>query len=260
MSMTPSAPQLAVRLARNSSDLAAVQRLRWQVFVEEMGAAAGNDSAGLERDPYDAFCDHLLVTDTDPRTGASQVVGTYRLLRESVAKRHHGFYSAGEFDLSPLFGHARTLPGELLELGRSCVLPAYRTSQTISLLWRGISQYLAEHRIACLFGCASFAGSDPAEHAASLSYLAHNHLAPADQRPRLLPGSGVSLEQLPPDGYDQRRALLGLPPLIKGYMRAGACFGEGAYIDHDFQTIDVCVILPVDRMSSRYASRFNVAA
>jgi putative hemolysin len=247
-------------MARNSVDLAAVQRLRWRVFVEEMGAAAGDGESELERDPYDAFCDHLLVTDENPRTGESEVVGTYRLLRESVARRHHGFYSSGEFDLSALFGHARNLPGELLELGRSCVLPSYRTSQTISLLRRGISQYLAEHRITCMFGCASFAGTDPAEHAASLSYLAHNHLAPAEQRPRLLPGKGVSLEQLPPGTYDERRALLGLPPLIKGYIRAGALFGEGAFIDHAFCTIDVCVILPVARMSNRYASRFNVAA
>lgn len=252
--------QLTVRLAKGAADLLAVQRLRWQVFVEELGASVATAAEGIDADPYDAFCDHLVVTDDDPDTGTGRVVGTYRLLRETVAKRHRGFYSAGEFDLAPLFTAARTQRGELLELGRSCVLPAYRTSQTIALLWRGISEYLARHSISCLFGCASFTGTDPAIHAPSLSYLAHACLAPPEQRPRLLAGKGVPLEQLAPGTYDERRALLGLPPLIKGYMRAGALFGDGAFVDHDFGTIDVCVVLPVARMSSRYASRFNVAA
>lgn len=251
--------RLTIRLARNSADLAAVQRLRWEVFVDEMGASPLDPATGLEGDPFDDLCDHLLVTDEDPDSGERRVVGTYRLLRESVAVRNGGFYSSNEFDLSPLVSHCRGM-GELLELGRSCVLPAYRTSQTISLLWRGISEYLSRHRIAAMLGCASFAGTDPASHAAGLSYLAHNHLAAADLRPRLLPGMGVPLEQLERGTYDERRALMGLPPLIKGYLRAGATFGDGAFIDASFRTIDVCVILPVKDLSSRYASRFNVAA
>ena len=257
------ASRLAVGLARNAADLAAVQRLRWRVFVEEMGARpvgpAAELAAGLEADPLDAVCDHLLVTD-EAASGETEVVGTYRLLRESVARHHGGFYSAGEFDLSALAAMTRGRPGELLELGRSCVLPAYRTSQTIALLWRGIAQYLAKHRIACMFGCASFPGTDPRRHAAGLSYLAHHHLAPVDQRPRALPGAGIPLAQLDEGTYDARRAVLGLPPLVKGYIRAGATFGDGAFVDHDFRTIDVCVLLPVDRLSQRYAARFNVAA
>ncbi|WP_298199310.1 GNAT family N-acyltransferase [Novosphingobium sp.] len=260
MDVTETASQLAVRLARDPADLAAVQQLRWQVFVEELGARSATAVEGLEADAFDNLCDHLLVTDQEPGSGEQRVVGTYRLLRESVARRHGGFYSAGEFDLSPLFGTGGDQSGELLELGRSCVLPAYRTSQTIALLWRGISQYLAMHRVRCLFGCASFAGTDPAVHAAGLSYLAHRCLAPADRRPGILPGKGIPLEQLPVGSYDERSALIGLPPLVKGYMRAGACFGEGAYVDHDFRTIDVCVILPIERISSRYANRFHVAA
>lgn len=269
MSGMQQARQLAVRLAADAADLAAVQRLRWEVFVEEMGAAPSIDAAPIdlapvdlgrrECDPFDSLCDHLLVTDESPETGEPRVVGTYRLLRESVARAHGGFYSASEFELDRLVHHAAGM-GELLELGRSCVLPGYRTSQTISLLWRGISQYLARHRIGAMFGCASFAGTDPAEHAASLSYLAHRHLAPAELRPRVLGGRGIPLEQLAPGGYDERRALLGLPPLIKGYLRAGALFGEGAFVDFAFGTIDVCVVLAVDQVSERYASRFNVAA
>ncbi|MBC2667305.1 GNAT family N-acetyltransferase [Novosphingobium flavum] len=251
--------RLSVRLARNAGDLAAVQHLRWQVFVEEMGAEGREPGLRLERDPFDAFCDHLLVTCEDCGSGAAQVVGTYRLLRESVARRHGGFYSSTEFDLRPLLRRTRRT-GDLLELGRSCVLPDHRNSHTISLLWRGISSYVAQHNIAALFGCASFPGTDPEVHAAGLSYLAHHHLAPDETRPLVRGRVGIPLERLARGSYDERGALMSLPPLIKGYLRTGAQFGEGAFVDHAFRTIDVCVILPVDRVSQRYANRFNVAA
>lgn len=253
--------RLAVRLARNATDLAAVQRLRWQVFFEEMGAQAQGLLDELDADPYDALCDHLLVIDEDqPGTlvADGQVVGTYRLLRESVARAAEGFYSAGEFDLAPLLAGEGRVGGELLELGRSCVLPAFRTSATISLLWRGIADYIAAHDIGLMFGCASFPGTDPDAHAPALSLLAHTCLAPAGQRPRV--HHGVALERLPRGSYDERRAMLALPPLIKGYLRCGARFGDGAFIDHAFNTVDVCVVLPVEQISQRYATRFSVAA
>ena len=258
----PSAGQkrLSLRLAKDESDLLAVQKLRWQVFHAEMGAGTNSaQTADLDCDAYDPLCDHLLVIDHDSFAG-DRVVGTYRLLRESIARRTLGFYSAGEFDLGVLSRGQDRAPGELLELGRSCVLPAYRTSATISLLWRGIADYIARHDIALMFGCASFAGTDPASHAAALSWLHHRHLAPADQRPMVLPGTGIAMDLLTPGSYDERRALLGLPPLIKGYLRVGARFGEGAYVDHAFNTIDVCVVMPVDLIADRYAARFSAAA
>lgn len=257
--ISPEPRRLSIRLARDAEDLVAVQRLRWQVFVEEMGAEGREPGTRLERDPYDSFCDHILVTCEDDRTGTASVVGTYRLLRERVARRHGGFYSSGEFDLRPLLRTARGT-GELLELGRSCVLPGHRNSHTISLLWRGISSYVAQHNISAMFGCASFPGTDPAAHAAGLTYLAHHHLAPEEVRPQVRGKHGIALERLARGAYDERGALMSLPPLIKGYLRTGAVFGEGAFIDHAFGTIDVCVILPVNRMSGRYANRFNVAA
>ena len=251
--------RLSVRFARDATDLAAVQHLRWQVFMGELGAAGDGALGQIDSDPFDELCDHLLVSDLDVATGAETVVGTYRLLRGKVARRHGGFYSAREFDLTRLKRHARG-SGDLLELGRSCVLPAYRTSHTISLLWRGIAEYLSLHTIGAMFGCASFQGTDPDAHAASLSYLAHHCLASADQRPGVLSGCGIALERVQPGAYDERAALFGLPPLIKGYLRAGARFGDGAFVDHEFRTIDVCVVLPIERLSGRYASRFNVAA
>jgi putative hemolysin len=259
--------RLAVRLAMDEADIAAVQHLRWRVFMDEMGVAAPAGAPQRDADPFDALCDHLLVTDADPATGEVCVVGTYRLLRGEVASRNGGFYTEREFDLGQVRAHAQGA-GELLELGRACVLPAWRTSHTIQLLWRGIADYVGQYRIGAMFGCASFPGTDPRAHAASLSYLAHHCLAPADRRPTVrsgilpgvMPGLGIALEQLAPGSYDERRALFGLPPLVKGYLRAGARFGDGAFIDHDFGSIDVCVVLPMDTVNQRYASRFNVAA
>ncbi len=255
--------QLSLRLARDEADLAAVQRLRWQVFFDEMGATPEvGATIGLDADAYDALCDHLLVIDEDAAPGG-MVIGTYRLLRESVARAHAGFYSAGEFDLGALSAPApdgQPGRGELLELGRSCVLPPYRTSATISLLWRGISDYIAQHRIGLLFGCASFPGTDAQRHAAALSYLFENHLAPADLRPQVLAGKTAQWTALAPGSYDRRRALLALPPLVKAYLRLGAMVGEGAFVDHAFNTVDVCIVMPVERITERYAARFSVAA
>ena len=254
----PPTRRLTVRLAQDASYLASVQRLRWQVFFAEMGAHAAHDAPtpGLDTDAYDALCDHLLVIDEDAPADTT-VVGTYRLLRESVARQAGGFYSAGEFDLGALIATADPTR-ELLELGRSCVLPTYRTSATIQLLWRGIAEYLSQHRISAMFGCASFPGTDPDAHAEALSFLAHNHLAPADRRP--IVRDGVALERLPRGGYEDRRALFQLPPLVKGYLRVGAKFGDGAYIDRAFNTVDVCVLMPVELIAGRYAARFSVAA
>jgi len=259
------ARRLTVRLARDAADLDAVQRLRWRVFFEEMGADADpvNAAVRCDRDAYDALCDHLLVIDEArfDATGNAEdaVVGTYRLLREKVAQAHQGFYSASEYHIAPLM-QAREDGRELLELGRSCVLPEYRTSATISMLWRGIADYIKANSIGLMFGCASFPGTDPDVYGAALSYLYHHHLAPADQRPSVLPGKGVPMERMAPGTYDERRAMFQLPPLVKGYMRVGAKFGDGAFIDHAFNTVDVFVVMPVDLIADRYASRFSVAA
>ena len=153
--------RLSVRLARDEADLIAVQRLRAQVFFAEYGTCEGPVPAELlDGDVYDPLCDHLLVVERDP-SATEQVVGTYRLLRESVARAGFGFYSECEFDLAAICLGPLRPAGELLELGRSCVLPAWRTSATIQLLWRGIADYIARHDIGLMFGCASFHGTDP---------------------------------------------------------------------------------------------------
>lgn len=252
--------RLSIRLARNNADIVAVQRLRASVFFAEFGCKGGKVQAGmLDRDSFDPLCDHLIVT-ASLENGEEQVVGTYRLLRESIAQAAGGFYSECEFDLGPIRSGANRRGGELLELGRSCVLPEYRTSATISLLWRGIADYIARHNIGLMFGCASFVGTDPEAHAPALSYLFHNHRAPPECRPCVLDGRGMAMERLSRGTYDERLALMQLPPLIKGYLRAGAQFGDGAFIDREFNSIDVCVVLPVERITDRYAARFSAAA
>ncbi|KAB7645620.1 GNAT family N-acetyltransferase [Polymorphobacter fuscus] len=252
--------QLDVRLAVSPAEIAAAQALRYQIFYEEMGAepTAAMARARRDIDDYDAICDHLLVVDhglANVSGARPHVVGTYRLLRQDVAAAHRGFYSAGEYDLSRLIAHSAS-GGQLLELGRSCVAPAWRNNATISLLWRGIAAYLQTHNIGHMFGCASLHGADPVLHTAELSYLYHHHLAPAELRATALPAHHVPMDRLPAASIDSRAAARALPPLIKGYLRVGAMVGDGGFIDHQFNTVDVFVIMPVDRITSRYATRF----
>lgn len=252
--------QLDVRLAVSEQEIAAAQALRYQVFYDEMGARPTAEMARLRRDidDYDAVCDHLLVVDHG-EDGRPHVVGTYRLLRQVVAEMHRGFYSAGEYDLAPLVKQSRST-GQLLELGRSCVAPAYRNNVTITLLWRGIATYLQMHSVAYMFGCASLHGADPALHAAELTWLYHNHLAPPELRARALPQHHVPMDRLPLTQVDVKAVQRTLPPLVKGYLRVGAMIGDGAFVDEQFNTVDVFVVMPVERITRRYAGRFVGAA
>jgi len=176
---------LGVRLARDAAEIDAVQALRYRVFYEEMGAHADEATASSrrDRDEFDAVADHLLVVDHDKGEGAASVVGTYRLIRRGAAAKLGRWYSAGEYDISRILA----VEGELVECGRSCVDAAYRTRGTLQLLWSGIAAYVARHRIAILFGCASLPGTDLDALADQLTYLAANHMAPEDIRPRALP-------------------------------------------------------------------------
>ena len=250
------AGQLDVRLAVSEEEIAAAQALRYEIFYEEMGARPTPAMAAERRDidQYDAICDHLLVVDHGA-DGRPHVVGTYRLLRQVTAQMNKGFYSAGEYDLSPLIAQSGT-GGQLLELGRSCVAPAYRNNTTITLLWRGIAAYLQTHAIGHMFGCASLPGAEPLLHAAELSYLYHHHLAPPELRARAWDSNHVPMNRLPAASIDTRAASRALPPLIKGYLRVGAMIGDGGFVDPQFNTVDVFVVMPVERITSRYAGRF----
>lgn len=256
---------LETRLARNEREIDAAQQVRFRVFVEEMGARLPADvmRRGRDIDAFDAVCDHLLVLDNaiegDPE---DQIVGTYRLLRQETALANKGFYSASEFEIESLI--ARHPDKRFMELGRSCVLPEYRTKRTLELLWQGNWAYAVRHRMDAMIGCASFPGIQPEAHALALSFLHHSCGSKAEWRTEALPELYREMDMMPLEAINPRRALNAMPPLIKGYMRLGAMFGAGAVVDHAFNTTDVLVILPVSSIAGRYinyyggdAERFN---
>jgi putative hemolysin len=254
---------MQVRLATTPAEVRRAQKLRYDVFYKE-GSAIADPPKRLARrdvDGFDAICEHLLVTDhaaTEMPRRLRDVVGTYRLLRQDVAERHGGFYTAAEFDIAELVARHRDL--NFLELGRSCVLPPYRNKRTVELLWHGIWTYVLQQRIDVMFGCASLDGVDPDRLAVSLSYLHHFHRAPAEWQARALPSRYVDMNRMPKDAIDMKAALRGLPPLIKGYLRLGAYIGDGAVIDHQFGTTDVLIMLPVAAINIRYIQHFGADA
>jgi putative hemolysin len=254
---------LEVSLARDERDIKRLQKLRYEIFYRH-GRAVGNLATRLTRrdkDYFDRICDHLMVVDRSRRqwtAGGPPVIGTYRLLLQEVAEKHGGFYSAREFDISGLLQRHEGL--RFLELGRSCVLPAYRSKRAIELLWHGVWSYVRERRIDVMIGCASFEGTDIGQLRRPLSFLHHFARAPEPWRAAAHSSRQIEMTMLARSEIDMRRAWRELPPLIKGYLRVGACIGDGAVIDPQFGTTDVLVVLPVAAINSRYISHFGMDA
>ncbi len=249
---------LEVRLARGDAEIAAAQEVRYRVFYEELGAGNGapGNAERHDADRFDALCDHLLVFDTAlPGPEHRRIVGTYRLLTEERAAAAGGFYSDGEFELKKLIARH---PGQrFVELGRSCVLPDYRSKRTIELLWQGIWAYIKHHDIGVMAGCASFHGTVPAAHAEALSFLAHNCRARGAYDVRAVPERYCSMDLMPIEAITAKSAIARLPPLIKAYLRVGARIGDGCVIDREFGTVDVFVVMPVREIDQRYVSYFG---
>ncbi len=246
----PDSPRFIARLARTERDLHAAQRLRYDVFVGELGGdGPGVDhDARLERDHHDPHYDHMLLIDAARDDGGlDHVAGVYRLLRGDRADQAGGFYCADEYDLSPLTGSGR----RLLELGRSCLRAEYRGGPAMYHLWSALADFTLEHGIEVLFGVASFHGTDPQEMAMPLSWLHHRHLAPPDLRVRAHSANAIALDLLPDAALSRAAAMRGMPALIKAYLRLGGVVGEGGFIDRAFNTIDVCLVLDVARMNPR---------
>ena len=240
-----------LRLARDARDLAAAQRLRYRVFVEELGAGGPlvDHGARLERDAFDDVFDHLLLIDTRRDTEAlDDVVGVYRLLPGAKLAAGEAFYSEGEFDLQALRASGR----ELLELGRSCVHPDYRGGSAMLHLWNSLAEYVLDRGIEVMFGAASFHGTDVGALAQPLAYLHHNHLAPEGLRVRAIGANAQRMDLVPVADLDRKAAMLGTPALIKAYLRLGGFVGDGAYIDRDFNTTDVCLVMDTAQMSARH--------
>jgi L-ornithine Nalpha-acyltransferase len=253
---------LEVRLAETEHEIEQAQRLRYAVFYEEMCAIPSPQMRALRSDfdKYDDVCDHLLVVDRDAQDedGQPRVVGTYRLTRRKDADKVGGFYTSSEYDLSPML---RALPADTkyLELGRSCILKSYRARPgTMQLLWKGLLAYVARFDIDLMFGCASLPGTDVSEMALPLSYLHHFHAMPSHLAVRAQPELFVDMNRMPADLIDERDGLRSLPAMLKGYVRAGCCIGDGAVVDHQFRTTDVFIYFPVSGLDPRYKSRFGL--
>lgn len=252
---------LEVRLAETENEVEAAQRLRYRVFYQEMSAVSSPAMRDSQRDfdQFDDFCDHILVVDRAALDDEGQptVVGTYRLMRGTDARRAGGFYTSGEYDLSALL--ASWAEGErLLELGRSCVLKDYRSKPAVmQLLWRGVMVCVARFSIDTMFGCASLSGTDPLALALPLSYLRHFHSMTGAERVRARPELYVAMDRITKEQIDVREARRMLPPLVKGYLRAGAQIGDGAVVDRQFGTTDVFIYMPVTKIDRRYRDKFG---
>ncbi|MEO0774620.1 MAG: GNAT family N-acyltransferase [Pseudomonadota bacterium] len=236
--------RFAVRLAADDADLRAAQKLRYDVFVRELGGDGPlvDHDAGLEQDRFDPHFDHLLLIDRD---AGDAVVGAYRLLPGDRRADVGQFYTEGEYDLDVLHQSGR----RLLELGRSCLAPAYRGGEGMYHLFNGLARYVLERDIEILFGVASFHGTDPQALAAPLSLLHHRHLAPERLRVRARRAHYQPMNLMPEDAIDRRATMLQVPALLKAYLRLGGFVGDGAFVDHAFNTTDICLVMDTQRMN-----------
>ncbi len=229
-----------VYLAVDDVEIAEAQQLRYHVFANEMGAKLPTAHLGLDIDPFDSLCDHLLVRDT----ATGEVVGTYRILPPASAKKS-GYYSEREFDLTRF----HFLRPRMAELGRSCVHPDYRSGSVIALLWMGLADYMARNGCDYVTGCASIGMNDGGHLAASVyRHISQKHMSPVEWR--VTPRNPLPLESLD-------NGTPGLPPpLIKGYLRVGAMVcGEPAW-DPDFNTADLLMLLPIKQINHSYMRHF----
>jgi putative hemolysin len=244
------------RLATSPEDLEGAARLRYRVFVEELGGTSemSDPVARTERDRFDAYCDHLILIDRTRQAEApDHVVGVYRLLQGEQAAKAGRFYSASEYDLTPLVTSGR----KLLELGRSCLDPEYRGGAGMMLLWGALADYVLDRGIEILFGVASFHGTDVMALAQPLSLLHSRHLAPPELRPRAVEGAFQRMDLVPEDQIDRAAAMRETPALIKAYLRLGGFVGDGAYVDREFNTTDVCLVVDTAQLSARHRNFYT---
>ena len=249
--MTAQDTPYTVRLAQSARDLQAAQRLRYRVFVTELGASGPmvDHANQLEQDAFDPFFDHLLLIDPAGEPDLlTDVVGVYRLLPWDRMARAGRYYSDAEYDLTPLISGGR----RLLELGRSCVHKDHRGGAAMFLLWNGLAEYVLERGIEVMFGVASFHGTDAAALAQPLSYLHHHHLAPPALRVTARPAQRLEMDLVPKDQVDKVAAMAGIPALIKAYLRLGGFVGDGAWLDRPFNTTDVCLLMDTENMSVKH--------
>jgi putative hemolysin len=250
--MKPDTPRYHVKVAQDEADIRKAQQLRYEVFVKELGSdgVMVDHENRLELDQFDPFFDHLLLLDA---RNNDDVVGVYRVLRDDQAEKMGRYYSEDEYDLTALKCSGR----KLMELGRSCLAAEHRGGPAMFYLWNALAHYVYEHEIEIMFGVASFHGTDPKEIEASLSYLHHHHLAPENLRTKAQPAQYQNMNLCAVNDVDRRAAMKQIPSLIKAYLRLGGFVGDGAFIDHEFNTIDVCLIMDTEQLNEKQKNIYS---
>ena len=240
-----------IKISQSNLEIKKAQSLRYRIFFKEKKIKRKNFKYLLQRDYdfYDKISDHLIIIDNN-REVKDNVIGTYRLLRGNSAKLYKGFYTEQEFDLSNLKKNFSSK--DILELGRSCVHHEYRSGIILKLLWQGISRYIKIYKIKILLGCASFNGTNPSKFKDEFSLLYESYRLPKNYNVKSLQDNEISFRK----NIKHSTVLNKLPPLIKGYLRAGGLVSENFYIDREFETIDYCVIMLTDKIISRYKNKF----
>lgn len=234
-----------------------VRRLRYECFVEEEKASCTEEQKqlGEEYDSYDRFAEYMGVFHGE------KLVGTYRIIDRSAAEKMGGFYTETEFDISKI----KRVRGNIAEMSRAAVARDYRDNGLVMrLLWAGLGEYIAKKEVMVLFGVASFLGTRPVKSAHAISYLYYHHLAPQPLRATVESGKmadGVNPKQtrmniLPRAFVDEKDAFAEMPPLVKGYLRLGAKFGKGVFIDAPFNCHDVFVTVETRKISASYQKHF----
>lgn len=250
-------PRFYTKTAQSAADLHAAQRLRYDVFVAELGGDGPLVDHGTrcEKDRFDPFADHLLLCD-ETRPAGQQVVGVYRVMSATAAEAAGQFYCEDEYDLTKL----RQSGLGLLELGRSCLHPDYRGGAGMMHLWSAVAAYIAQHKIDLVFGVASFHGTDVQALAGPLALLHHRHLAPADLRVTAKGPTAHPMDSMPDADIDRIAAVRAMPALLKAYLRLGATVGEGAFVDHAFNTVDICLILQSNAINALQQNIYSKGA
>ena len=238
---TNNSKRFSVRLAENNDEIEQCLRLRYRVFAQEMGARLSSNDDGIDVDRFDEFCKHLMVSDTS--TG--KVIATTRLLVSEDAKKSGLFYSETEFDLELILNQ----PGRFMEVGRTCIDSSCRKGSVLAILWQGIAEAVVTHKIDFLIGCASISLSHGDMYISSIMHtLRKKHFSPNDRRVRPLVPLRVEKQEI-----DESIAV---PTLLKGYLRQGAMICGEPHWDAEFNVADVFVLLPCEKIASRYQRHF----
>ena len=245
-----------IKIAEKKSELKRAQALRYSVFYKEKKAipTISKKILRLDYDKIDKFADHLIVIDKNRRGIKNKIVGNYRLLRGDITDHCGGFYTSSEFDLSKILKSYKN--NQILELGRSCVHKDYRNGNIMNLLWKAIAEYIKLYDIKILLGCASFHGTDVMKYTNQLSYLRNNFSLPDELSVKSLDSKSYSTNIKINSDTGDIRTFVKLPPLIKGYIRIGGKVSHDFFIDHNFNTIDLCVIVRTDNIDEKYKKKY----